>query len=75
MDEGYILSNKFRRVIFDGFASGETDINRIAKKYRIIPNIAKRVVDDFINGGILEKKGTKYNLSKEGKKLSETIRG
>ena len=75
MDEGYILSNKFRRTIFDGLMSGERDIYRIAKKHRIIPNVAKRIADDFINGGILEKKGSKYILTKEGKKLADTIRG
>ena len=75
MDEGFILSNKFRKIVFDGFASGETDINRIIKKYRIIPAAVKRVTDDFINGGILEQKGNKYFLTKEGKKLSEIIRG
>ncbi len=75
MDEGYILSNKFRRTIFDGITSGETDIDRIAKKHRIIRNIARRVADDFISGGILEKKGNKYLLTKEGEKLAENIRG
>ena len=75
MDEGYILSNKFRRAIFDGLASGETDINTIAKKHRIIPNVAHRVADDFINGGILEKKGNRYILTKDGEKLASNIRG
>lgn len=75
MDEGYILSNKFRRAIFDELASGETDINRIAKKHHIIINVARRVTDDFINGGILEKKGNKYLLTKEGEKLAANIRG
>ena len=75
MDEGYILSNKFRRAIFDGLASGETNIERIAKKHRIIRNVAIRVADDFINGGILEKKNNRYVLTEEGKKLAETIRG
>jgi predicted transcriptional regulator len=75
MEEGFILSNKFRRTIFDGLASGETDINRIAKKHHIIPLVAKKVADDFISGGILEKKGNKYNLTKEGEKLAATIRG
>lgn len=75
MEEGYILSNKFRRAIFDGLASGETDIGYIAKKYRIIPSVARRIADDFINSGILEKKGNKYVLTKEGEKLSNTIRG
>ena len=75
MDEGYILSNKFRRTIFDGLMSGETDILRIAKKHRIIPRVAIKTADDFINGGILEKKGSKYILTKEGKKLADTIRG
>ena len=73
MDEGFILSNKFRRVIFDGFASGETNIDRIAKKHRIIRNVARRVADDFINGGIVEKKGNRYVLTEEGKKLAVKI--
>ena len=75
MDEGFILSNKFRRAIFDGLASGETDIERIAKKYRIIRSVAIRVADDFISGGILEKKGNRYTLTKEGEKIAANIRG
>ena len=75
MDEGYILSNKFRRTIFDSFASGETDINFIVKKHRIIPSVAKKVVDDFISGGILEKKGNRYHLTEEGERLVKIIMG
>jgi len=75
MDEGYILSNKYRRTIFDGLASGETNIDRIAKKHRIIRSIAIRIADDFINGGILEKKNNRYELTDEGKKLAATIKG
>jgi len=73
MDEGYILSNKFRRAIFDGLASGETDIDRIAKKHRIIRNVACRVADDFIKGGIVEKKDNRYVLTEEGEKLAVKI--
>ena len=75
MDEGFILSNKFRRAIFDELASGETDINRIAKKHHIIRGVALRVADEFINGGVLEKKGNKFILTKEGEKLVASIRG
>jgi len=75
MDEGYILSNKYRRAIFDGFALGESDLKLIAKKHRIIISVARRIVDDFIDGGILEKKGNKYLLTKEGEKLAKIIRG
>ncbi len=75
MEEGYILSNKFRRAIFDGFASGETNLNIITKKHRIILNVAKRITEDFISGGILEKKGNKYVFTKEGEKLAKIIRG
>jgi len=75
MDEGYILSNKFRRTIFDGLASGETNIDIIVKKHRLIRPVAMKVIDDFIKGGILEKKNNRYVLTEEGKKLAETIRG
>jgi predicted transcriptional regulator len=74
MDEGFILSNKFRMAIFDEIASGETNIERIAKKHHIVLFVAKKVVNDFISGGILEKKGNKYILTREGEKLATSIR-
>ena len=73
MDEGFILSNKFRRTIFDGIISGETDIDRIAKKHRIIRNVAIKIADDLVSGGLLEKKGNKYILTKEGEKIAENL--
>ena len=73
MDEGFILANKFRRVIFDELVAGETDIYRISKKNRIIPRVAQRIMDEFIAGGIVEKKGNAYVFTDEGKKLVETI--
>ena len=73
MDEGFILANKFRRVIFDELVSGEVDIVHIAKKNRIIPRVAQRIIDEFVTGGIVEKKGNMYVFTDEGKKLVETI--
>ena len=73
MDEGFILANKFRRVIFDELVSGETDIKRITKKNRMIPRVAQRIIDEFVSGGIVEKKGNMYVFTTEGKKLVETI--
>ena len=73
MDEGFILSNKYRRAIFNELATGEKNINRIAKKHRIIPKIAQRVLDDFIKGGIIEKTGNTYKFTKKGERLVQTI--
>ncbi len=73
MDEGFILANKFRRVIFDELVAGETDLVRIAKKNRIIPRVAQRIIDEFIAGGIVEKKGNRFVFTDEGKKLVQTI--
>ena len=73
MDEGYILANKFRRVIFDELVAGESDLRRIAKKNRIIPRIAQRTMDEFVAGGIVEKQGNRYVFTEEGKKLADTI--
>jgi predicted transcriptional regulator len=73
MDEGFILANKFRRVIFDELVAGEVDIRRIAKKNRIIPRVAQRIIDEFVTGGIVEKKGNIYVFTDEGKKLVATI--
>jgi predicted transcriptional regulator len=75
MDEGFILSNKYRRAIFDELSAGEKNIERIAKKHHIILPVAKKVADEFINGGIIEKKGKLYVFTKEGEKLVQSIRG
>jgi len=72
-EEGFILSNKYRRAIFDGFVSGETSVDRIAKKYHIVHVVAKRVVNDFVDMGILKKKGKKYVFTEKGEKLVRSI--
>ena len=74
MDEGFILSNKFRRVIFAELMSGETDIEQIAKKHNIIRNVAIRIADDFIREEIVEKKDNSYFLTNDGEKLAANIK-
>jgi len=74
MDEGFILSNKFRRAVFAELVSGETDIERIAKRHHIIRNVAMRIADDFIREEIIEKKGNRYFLTNDGEKLAANIK-
>jgi len=73
MDEGYILSNKFRRAIFDSFVAGEKNLKFIAKKHRIIYNVADKIVQDFIKNGIVERKPEGFVLTKDGEKLAERV--
>ena len=73
MDEGYILSNKYRKAIIDEISSGEIDILRISKKHHIIPVITKRIVNEFIEGGILEKRQNKIFLTNKGQKIVNNI--
>ena len=73
MDEGYILSNKFRVAVFEGIATGETNINTIAKKHRIIPNVARKIAEDLVKTGYLEKKGNKYILTRDGEKIKSNL--
>jgi predicted transcriptional regulator len=75
MEEGYILSNKFRRAIFDELAAGEHDLQRMIKKQRLIPKAAQRVMEEFIAGGIVRKEGTRYTLTEEGERLVQTMGG
>jgi predicted transcriptional regulator len=73
MDEGFILSNKYRKAVFGELASGETDIKRIAKKHHIFLKIVERVMEEFVKGGIVERKGNRYYFTKKGRKLLERI--
>jgi len=73
MDEGYILSNKFRRAIFDSLVSGEKSLRFIAKKHRIVYAVADKIIQDFITQGIVEKKPEGFVLTRDGEKLAEKI--
>lgn len=73
MDEGYILSNKFRATIFESVAKGETDIYTIAKRQHILLSISKRIAEDLVKKGYFEKKGNRYFLTKEGEKIASKI--
>lgn len=75
IDEGFILSHKFRRAVFEGFIAGETNIDRIAKKHRIIPRVAKKIAEELIEHEILTRQGNHYVLTDEGRKLGETLKG
>jgi len=75
MNEGFILSNKYRKAVFDAFASGETRIEEIAKRQRIVPVIARKVLHEFVTEGILEQHGSQYRFTKEGEKLVQTLHG
>jgi len=73
MSEGFILSNQYRKVIFEAFVSGETRLDHIMKKHHIVPPVAKRVISELINEGLLEKQGDQYRLTPEGEKLGITL--
>ena len=73
MTEGFILSNKYRKVVFAAFTAGETSIDRIAKKHRIIPSIVQRIIQEFLAEGIIEKHGSWYRLTPEGEKLKVSL--
>jgi predicted transcriptional regulator len=73
MDEGFILSNKYRRAIFDELTAGETNLERIAKKHHIVRVVAQRVITDFVDGGLVAPQGNRYVLTEKGEKLVESI--
>ncbi|MEF8879085.1 MAG: winged helix-turn-helix domain-containing protein [Candidatus Thermoplasmatota archaeon] len=72
-EEGYILSNKYRKSIFSSLASGEKNIDFIVKKHRIIKRVALNIVNDMIEKGLVEKKNNDLFLTEKGEKLSERI--
>lgn len=73
VNEGFILSNKFRKAIFNSISSGEKNIDRIAKKHHIVPRIAKRVLEDLIDENIVKNEKGAYVLTKKGKRIAEKI--
>jgi len=67
MDEGFILANKFRRVIFDELVAGENDIRRIAKKNRLIHGLRNVSSTSSLLGVLSKKKEISTCLLMTGK--------
>ncbi|HID24898.1 MAG TPA: hypothetical protein EYP23_00305 [Thermoplasmata archaeon] len=75
MEEGFILSNKFRRAVFTEIVSGEHDILRISKKHRIPLPIAQKTIRELTEAGVVKKEGNnQYLLTREGEKVADRIK-
>lgn len=72
-DEGFIVSHKYRRVIFDELAAGENNIHRIAKKHHIISSVARRILKDFQEHELIAITEQGIQLTDKGEKLIQTI--
>jgi len=72
-DEGFIVSHKYRRAIFDELAAGEYNIDRIAKKHHIIGSVARRILNEFQDHDLIELTENGVHLTDKGEKLVQTI--
>ncbi|MBU0497180.1 MAG: hypothetical protein KKG04_04410 [Candidatus Thermoplasmatota archaeon] len=73
MDEGYILSNKYRRAVFDELAAGEGNIQRIAKKHRLILTVVRRVIEEFEAAEIVKHHQGRYVFTEKGERLKQSM--
>ncbi len=75
MNEGFILSNKIRLAVFTEIASGESRIDRIAKKNHLIEKAALQAAEELAEHGLVEKKDEGYELTEEGRKIYAKMKG
>ncbi|HEC94385.1 MAG TPA: hypothetical protein ENI45_00280 [Thermoplasmatales archaeon] len=74
MEEGFILSNKFRRAVFTEIVSGEHDIMMISKKHHIPLPIAQKTVKELLSAGVIKEENNQYLLTREGEKAADRIK-
>ncbi|HVL47844.1 MAG TPA: hypothetical protein VM889_04750 [Candidatus Thermoplasmatota archaeon] len=74
MNEGFVVSDKNRRAVFVELVAGETDIDRIVKKHRLIRRAAERALEDLRGEGIVAKNGAALKLTAEGEKLAVDLK-
>ncbi len=73
-DEGYILSNKFRRAVFDSLISGESRPDRIAKKHRLIKRVVEKVIDDFKANDLIREVNGRIEFTEKGEKIATELK-
>ena len=69
IDEGFILSNKFRKAILIELASREKKIKRIAKKHHLIERMVERAMKELEEEKIAREENGNYFLTDRGKKV------
>lgn len=69
VNDAFVESDKFRRAVFTEIAAGETDIEFIAKKHRLVKPAAERAVNDLVEHGLVEKGDEGYALTAEGERF------
>ena len=74
-EEGFILSNKFRKAVFVEVASGEKSASTIAKKHHLFPKMVENAVADLKSSHLIEDDGGELKLTDEGKKIFAKLKG
>lgn len=74
-EEGFILSNKFRKAVFLEVASGAKSINEIAKKHHLFPKMVENAVADLKENGIIADSQDGLELTDMGKKIFTRLKG
>ncbi len=75
IDEGFILSNKFRKAILIELASGEKKTKRIAKKHHLIERMVERAMKELEEEKLVKEENGNYFLTDRGKKVLADLKG
>ncbi len=74
MHESFVVGNKIRLAVFVEVLSGESGIERIVKKHRLIPQAAERAADELAEQGIVSRSEGKLALTDVGTKLAHELK-
>ncbi|MCD6331490.1 MAG: hypothetical protein J7L80_04745 [Thermoplasmata archaeon] len=74
MEEGFIISNKIRKVVFIEIASGEGNLKRIAKKHHLMEQAVKNAAEELKAHKLIEEKDG-YKLTEYGMKIFGKLKG
>ena len=74
MEEGFILSNKFRKAVFNELSFSEVDVETISKKHHIPMSAVEKAIKDLQDAGLVKEDRGRYSLTKEGERIAEKLR-
>ena len=74
-EEGFILSNKHRKAVFQEIAAGESSAKTIAKKHHLHQTMVENAVNDLQEIGLVTGDDTTLALSEQGVKVFADLKG
>lgn len=73
-NEGFVVSDRTRHIVFAAVVAGEADLDGIAKRHRVLGRAAARAATELAEAGLLAKAAGGWQVTEAGRETAEALK-